>query len=56
MKHSILLLFLLACTLACTAALAEKEELTMLKANDQTIVNAALHTQNHKHFLSDYGL
>ncbi len=24
--------------------------------NYQTIVNAALHTQNHKHFLSDYGL
>lgn len=25
-------------------------------SNYQTIVNAALHTQNHKHFLADYGL
>ncbi len=41
MKHAAFLLLLLACVLGCTAAYAdEEEELTMLRTDGQTIVNA----------------
>ena len=39
MKYSAFLLFLLACAMVCTSAMAE-DELTMLRAQGQEIVNA----------------
>ncbi len=41
MKCSILFLLLLVCSLACTTAFAQEEEMTMLKTDGQLIINAA---------------